>query len=75
VLTEGYTVQIARHWNVPESGAGFVTRFRVSASFLARYEVHQAGDRHHREYWIPAEEVGDCNRSIVGVIEITRRFP
>ena len=29
VLTEGYAVQIARDWNVKDSGAGYVTRFRV----------------------------------------------
>jgi hypothetical protein len=27
VLTEGYAVKIARDWNVPASGAGYVTRF------------------------------------------------
>ncbi len=27
VLTEDYAVKIARDWNVPASGAGFVTRF------------------------------------------------
>lgn len=50
VLTQEYAVQIARDWNVPQSEAGFVTRFRVRSAFLARYEVHQVGDRHHREY-------------------------
>jgi hypothetical protein len=74
-LTEEYAVQIARDWNVPQSGAGFVTRFQVPSSFLARYQVHQVGDRHHREYWIPAEELAEFNRAIVGSIEVTRRFP
>ena len=30
VLNEAYAVQIARDWNVPASGAGFVTRFSVA---------------------------------------------
>ncbi len=29
VLSEAYAVQIARDWNVPASGSGFVTRFDV----------------------------------------------
>ncbi|MCL2423744.1 MAG: hypothetical protein FWD11_07640 [Micrococcales bacterium] len=29
VLNEDYAVRIARDWNVPASGAGYVTRFEV----------------------------------------------
>jgi hypothetical protein len=75
VLTEEYAVQIARDWNLPQSGAGFVTRFRVRSSLLSLYKVHQVGDRHHREYWIPAAELAEFNRAIAGSIEVTRRFP
>jgi hypothetical protein len=35
VLTEDYAVKIARDWNVPASGAGFVTRFEALSSFLS----------------------------------------
>src|SRR5438309_4890361 len=68
VLTEEYAVKIARDWNVRASGAGFVTRFEVRCAFLAAYEVHDAGGRDHREYWIPAENVSEFNRAIVGPI-------
>jgi hypothetical protein len=54
VLSEEYAVKIARDWNVPASGRGFVTRFRVRKEFLERYEVHEVGGRAHLEYWIPA---------------------
>ena len=43
VLTEEYAIQIARDWNAPQSGAGFVTRFSLPAAFLAGYEIHQVG--------------------------------
>jgi hypothetical protein len=33
VLTQAYAVKIARDWNVPASGAGYVTRFAVLSSF------------------------------------------
>src|SRR5689334_4809352 len=34
VLSEDYAVKIARDWNVPASGAGYVTRFLVKRTFL-----------------------------------------
>lgn len=75
VLTEEYAIKIARDWNVPASGAGFVTRFEVARSFIAKYEVQEAGGRSHLEYWIPAEDLDAFNAAIVGLIEIVRSFP
>ncbi|HEY1682009.1 MAG TPA: hypothetical protein VGF98_10270 [Candidatus Tumulicola sp.] len=75
VLNESYAVQIARDWNAREPDAlGFVTRFDVDASFLARYEVQQVGGREHLEYWIPAEDLDAFNAHIVGEIAVVRRF-
>jgi hypothetical protein len=75
VLTEAYAVKIARDWNVPASGSGYVTRFQVKRSFIDRYQVQEAGGRSHLEYWIPAEEVAAFNAAIVGQIEVVHRFP
>ena len=74
VLTEAYAVKIARDWNVAASGAGFVTRFAVSASYLAAYSVQQAGGSAHLEYWIPAEEMEAFNAAIAGSIEIIAEY-
>ncbi|HTV16194.1 MAG TPA: hypothetical protein VME68_15845 [Acidobacteriaceae bacterium] len=67
-------MKIARDWNVPASGLGYVTRFQVRREFIERYEVHEAGGRDHREYWIPAEDIEAFNEAIVGEIEVTREF-
>lgn len=75
VLTEEYAIKIARDWNVPASGSGYVTRFDVRENFLKRYEVQQAGGRAHQEYWIPAEELDAFNEAIVGFIQVVRSFP
>ncbi len=75
VTTEDYAVKIARDWNVPESGSGFVTRFEVDAAFLSRYDVQDAGGIAHREYWIPAEDLGAFNAAILGPIVVTHHFP
>jgi hypothetical protein len=75
VLTEEYAVKIARNWNVPASGSGFVTRFQVSRAFMNRYDVKEAGGQSHLEYWIPAEDLDAFNAVIVGPIEVIRSFP
>jgi hypothetical protein len=74
VLNEAYATQIARDWNVPASGAGFVTRFRMRSEFLARYEPKQVGGKEHLELWIPAEELEAMNDNIVGAIEVIAEF-
>lgn len=74
VLSEAYAIKIARDWNVPASGSGFVTRFKVQSSYLASYTVQEAGGRAHLEYWIPAEDIDAFNAAIMGEIEVTHRF-
>jgi hypothetical protein len=75
VTNREYAEQIARDWNVPESGAGFVTRFHVRRTFMDRYEIHQVGSTVHTEWWIPAEDLEELNDSIVGQIEVVASFP
>ena len=75
VTSEAYAVKIARDWNVPASGSGYVTRFEVRSDFLSAYDVQDAGGIAHREYWIPAEELDEFNASIVGAIEVVQTFP
>jgi hypothetical protein len=74
VLTQQYAVEIARDWNVKESGAGFVTKFEVSSDYLSRYEVHIVGASRHAEYWIPADQLEGFNENIVGKIEVVAEF-
>jgi hypothetical protein len=76
VLNESYAVKIARDWNAKYNAerCGYVTRFGVSTDFLARYEVKTVGGSEHQEYWIPAEELDQFNRSIVGRIDIVAEF-
>jgi hypothetical protein len=74
VLSEDYAVKIARDWNVPASGSGYVTRFDVRKSFLDGYEVQLAGGKAHLEYWIPAQDQDLFNQAIVGKIEVVAEF-
>jgi hypothetical protein len=74
VLNEEYARQIAREWNVSASGAGYVTRFALSAEFADRYPVQKVGSSIHQELWIPAENLQEMNRNIVGLIEVIAEF-
>jgi len=77
VLNEEYASQIAREWNTKDARSGFVgyvTRFVVRAAFLSQYPVKIVGAREHAEYWIPAEDLAEFNRNIVGQIEVIHEF-
>lgn len=74
VTNEEYARHIAERWNVKENGAGYVTRFAVREELISRYPVQQVGARVHTEHWIPAEELAEFNRNIVGLIEVIASF-
>ena len=74
VLNELYATQIARDWNVKASGAGFVLRFTVDSLFIGRYPIQTVGASVHQELWVPAEELEEFNRHIVGLIELVAEF-
>jgi len=74
VTSREYATKIARDWNVPASGAGFVTRFAVRKDFLDRFDVQVAGGSAHSEYWIPADDLEELNDNIVGLIDVVEEF-
>lgn len=74
VTNEAYAIQIAKEWNVPSSGVGFVTRFHVKKSFMKKYKIEKVGGDIHTEWWIPAEELETMNQNIIGKIEVLHKF-
>jgi hypothetical protein len=74
VLEEEYAIQIASHWNTRDGGTGYVLRFQIQAEYIAQLPIQIAGSRIHREYWIPADELAEFNRHIVGQIEIIKEY-
>ncbi len=74
VLNRDYATKIARDWNVPASGSGYVMRFEVEKDYLDSFDVHQVGGDTILEYWIPAEDLDDFNRHIVGRIEVVDEY-
>lgn len=74
VMNEEYAIQIARDWNVPASGSGYVTKFNVLTEYLKKFEVQNFGGEIHNELWIPTEELEEFNNNIVGQIAVTKTF-
>lgn len=74
VMNERYAAQIAKEWNVPASGSGYVTRFEVDKNYVSRYEVQNVGGAGHDELWVPAEDLPEFNKHIVGLIQVVAEF-
>ena len=74
VINEEYAIQIARDWNVPASGSGYVTKFSVRTEYVKKFPIQNVGGEIHNELWIPAEELEEFNSHIVGLIEVTKTF-
>lgn len=75
VTNAEYATQIARDWNTKHgSRRGFVTRFDVDAAYAGKFERQIVGGREHEELWVPAGELEDFNRHIVGKIEVIAEF-
>lgn len=74
VTNEQYAKEIATQWNIPDSGIGYVTCFKVKKGFIEKYEIHQVGDSHHTEWWIPAEDLENLNQNIVGEIVVIAEY-
>jgi len=76
VLNEEYAVKIARDWNAKynKEKVGYVTKFEIRKAFIEKFDVKVVGGTIHREYWIPASELEEFNRNIVGKIEVITKF-
>lgn len=76
VTNEAYAARIARDWNAKYNAdkIGYVTRFGVRKEFLNRYETKIVGSAMHEKYWIPAEDLEEFNRKIVGKIEVIAEY-
>ena len=75
VLNEAYACEIAEKWNTKTGdGKGYVTRFTVDDGYISQFKVHTVGNHTHQELWIPAEELDEFNRNIIGEIEVIKEY-
>lgn len=76
VLNREYACEIAEKWNVKSSidHKGFVLQFEVDDEYCSQFEIHTVGSSRHQELWIPAEELENFNRHIIGEIKVIAIF-
>jgi hypothetical protein len=74
VVTEQYAIEIASKWNAVDGKKGYVARFEVDDDYIADFREETVGAEHHREYWIPAEDLPEFYSHIIGPIEIIHEF-
>ncbi|MCU0492394.1 MAG: hypothetical protein MUD01_12435 [Chloroflexaceae bacterium] len=75
VLNFAYAAQIAREWNTKsDTFAGYVTEFAVDDGYVAQFERQIVGSRMHEELWVPAEQLAEFNRHIVGLITVSAAY-
>jgi hypothetical protein len=77
VLVEKYAIQIARDWNTRDAASGFVgyvTRFVVEREYAGRFAVQKVGNADALELWVPAGELDEFNRHLIGLIAVVHEF-
>lgn len=74
VMNEAYATQIAREWNVPAYGVGYVLKFEMNKKYIDTFEIQNVGGPIHNELWIPAEELENFNSNILGLIEVIGEY-
>ena len=71
VLQLDYARQTAREWNANRGAlAGYVTQVKVEDEYIDQFEEHAVGESQYRELWIPAEEMAEFNKHVVGHIKV-----
>jgi tetratricopeptide (TPR) repeat protein len=75
VLHLEYARQIASDWNAKSGqSVGYVTQFKVDDPYISQFEKHTVGGSQQQEFWIPAEELEEFNRHIVGHIKVLEAY-
>ena len=77
VLNQAYAEQIAREWNTADDfsgNCGIVLEFALTADHLKKYDIQNVGGEIHNELWVPAEELADFNKNIIGSIKVIQAF-
>lgn len=75
VLNQRYAEEIASKWNIKSHDSdyvGYVTNFEIDESYISSFDVQTVGASYHQELWIPAEELDNFNKHIIGKIKIIK---
>jgi hypothetical protein len=77
VLNQQYAEKIALEWNTGDEFcgyAGYVVAFDMAEDYLRQFPVQNVGGEIHNELWIPAEQLEEFNKNIIGEIRLIKTF-
>ena len=77
VLNEDYASQIASEWNTKDKVSdyvGIVLEFEVNDDYASQFDVKVVGNSKHQELWIPAEDLDEFNKNIIGKIKVVKVY-
>lgn len=67
VLNEEYAKEISI-WNIDAYGEAYITEFFINDNYFNKFEIQNVGSEIHDEIWVPAEQLDEFNKNIVGKI-------
>ncbi len=68
-LCQRYAEMIARQWEVPLHGAGYVVQIILPMEVIGQYDLSTVAYEDHLEYCLPVGELAAINRHLVGDIQ------
>ena len=73
-LSQCYAEMIARQWDVPIYGAGYVMRLTVPAQIMQQYDLQTVAYEEHLEYCVPRSELPHINASLLEEVQVVSAF-
>ena len=73
-LHQRYAEMIARQWEVPLHGAGYVVRLILPEKMMSHFDLETVAYEEHLEYRVPTCELAYVNANLVGEISVVSAF-
>ena len=73
-LCQRYAEMIARQWEVPLHGAGYVVRVILPADIVGQYDLETVAYEEHLEYCLPVGELKSINNHLLGDVRPVSAF-
>ncbi len=73
-LKQRFAEMMARQWELPIHGAGYVARLLLPRAALAGYDLDSVAYEEHLEYCVPVGDLSSLSRELVGQVELVAAF-
>lgn len=73
-LRQRYAEMIARQWEVPLHGAGYVVRICLPEDVIRQYALETVAYEEHLEYRVPVAELEQLSAQLVGAVQPVAAF-